>query len=327
MRTVVGVLRGGPSSEYDVSLRSGAAVLAELDKEKYEPRDLFISRDGVWHLHGVPVEPERALQGVDVVFNAGHGEFWEDGQVQRIFDALGVPYTGSGAFSSATAFNKQETREAVAGLGVKVAHGLLVEQPAPSEVEGLEKLAFQIFRSFPHPAIVKPIIGGSSVGVSVVDNFQQLEPALEAAFAVADQVLIEEFIRGKEATVGIINDFRGEAVYALLPIEIIPPPTHRFFSHDVKYNGQTIERVPGNFTKEEKAELMQIARTVHAGLDLSHYSRSDFILSRRGIYFLEVNTLPGLTTESLLPKSLVAVGSKLSEFLDHVLSLARAGKK
>lgn len=318
MRTVVGVLRGGPSSEYEVSLKTGASVLENLDREKYEPRDLFIDRAGNWHLHGVTVPPEKALHGVDVAFNAMHGEFGEDGTVQRLLDRLKVPYTGSGALASATAFNKHLTKNEARKIGVKVAHGIVVQDMGDTEA-----LAHQLFRSFPHPAIVKPVAAGSSVGTTIANNFHQLHFALEQAFKVSPQALIEEHIKGREATVGVVDHFRGQPTYALMPVEIIPPPHHPFFSYEAKYSGETIERVPGNFTHAEKAELERLAKAVHEGLNLDHYSRSDFIISRRGIYFLEVNTLPGLTKESLLPKALHAVGSKLSDFIDHVVDLAR----
>src|SRR5690349_680304 len=113
MKTVVGVLRGGPSSEYEVSLKSGSSVLSSLSKDSYDVRDIFIDRKGQWHLHGAPVTPEQALRSVDVVFNAMHGEYGEDGQVQRALDALNVPYTGSNALASSLAFDKHKTKEAV----------------------------------------------------------------------------------------------------------------------------------------------------------------------------------------------------------------------
>ena len=225
MRTVVGVLRGGPSSEYEVSLKSGASVLESLDKEKYEPRDIFISKDGQWHVHGMPMLPERALRGIDVAFNVIHGEYGEDGQLQRILEAVGTPYTGSDAFTSAVAFNKQQTKDIVSKLGIKVAHGIMLDKDA---TENVEQTAFDLFRSFPHPAIVKPAIGGSSVGATVVHNFHALEPALHKAFTISPKILIEEFVPGKEATVGVIDHFRGEKTYALMPIEIIPPKKHGF---------------------------------------------------------------------------------------------------
>ena len=297
MRTVVAVLRGGPSSEYDVSLKTGASVLEALDKEKYEPRDIFISRGGDWHLHGVGVAPEQALFGADVAFNAMHGHYGEDGQVQRLLDQLGVAYTGSDALASATAFNKQRTKEAVQKLGVKVAHGIVVDDSG-----NIEGLAHQLFRTFPHPAIVKPVIGGSSVGTTIANDFHTLQYALEQAFGVSDQVLVEEFIKGREASVGVINDFRNEKTYALLPTP-----------HET-------------LSKQEKSDLIAIAKKVHDGLGLNHYSESDFILSKRVIYFLEVNTLPILTKESSLARALQSVGAKLSDFLDHVINLARRKK-
>ncbi len=318
MRTVVAVVRGGPSSEYGVSLKTGASVLESLDREKYEPRDIFIDRMGNWHLHGVLVPPEKALFGTDVAFNALHGEFGEDGGVQRLFERLGMPYTGSGPVSSATAFNKHLTKEQARRFGVKVAHGVVADRS-----DDIEALSHQLFRSMPHPVIVKPVAGGSSVATTIAHNFQQLQNALGTAFDHSPQALVEEFIKGREATVGVIDNFRNQKTYALMPVEIIPPSHQPFFSYDAKYGGETIERVPGNFSHAETTELEKIAKLVHEGLNLSHYSRSDFIISRRGIYFLEVNTLPGLTSESLLPKALRAVGSSLGQFIDHVIQLAR----
>ena len=320
MRTVVGVLRGGPSSEYAISLMTGANVLAEINREKYEPRDIFIDKKGQWHVHGIAATPERALRGVDVAFNALHGAYGEDGQVQRVLDALAVPYTGSGAFASAVAFNKHHTKELAKKLGIQVAHGKVFERP-----DSVEDMAMQLFRSFPHPAIVKPVIGGSSVGTNVARSYHGLEHALYEAFSVSPKVLVEEFIPGREATVGVIDGFRGEKSYVLLPIEIIPPQEHPFFSYDAKYSGKSQEISPGNFSPVDKQHLMRFAKTVHEELGLAHYSRSDFIVSPRGIYFLEVNTLPGLTKESLLPKALSAVGAKVGDFIDHVVTLAHKG--
>ncbi|HVV14951.1 MAG TPA: ATP-grasp domain-containing protein [Candidatus Paceibacterota bacterium] len=327
MRTVVGVLRGGPSSEYEVSLKSGASILQSLDREKYEPRDLFIDRSGQWHAAGAPVTPERALRGVDVAFNVIHGEYGEDGRLHDVLDSLGVPYTGANAEASMLAFDKARTKQALKKLGIRTPRVLLVTQDDAQG--GYEKLALDIFRSFPHPAIVKPAIGGSSVGITVVNTFHTLAFALEKAFAVSPRVLIEEYIKGREATVGVIDDFRGEKTYALMPIEIIPPPSRPFFDYDAKYGGETVERVPGNFTAGEKEELAAIARAAHEALGQAHYSRSDFVVSRRGIFFLETNSASavGMTRESLFPKALSAIGASLGHFTDHVVTLAQGGRR
>ncbi|MBC7836152.1 hypothetical protein H7X87_00020, partial [Acetobacteraceae bacterium] len=193
MRTVVAVLRGGPSSEYEVSLKSGASVLDALNREKYEPRDIFIDRRGQWHVHGMEATPEKALRGSDVAFNAMHGHFGEDGQAQRMLDAFAVPYTGSNAQASALAFNKQHTKQEIKKIGIKTPRALVVEPPHDGD---FEKLAFHIFRSFPHPAVVKPVTGGSSVGTTVVDSFHKLAGGLQLALTLAPKALVEEFITG-----------------------------------------------------------------------------------------------------------------------------------
>jgi len=321
MRKVVGVLRGGPSREYEVSLKTGTSVLEHLNREQYEPRDIFIDRNGEWHVHGVAQQPERALKGVDVVFNALHGDYGEDGQVQRILEQLNVPYTGSGALSSALAYNKHHTKDAAKKLGVKVAHGKVLDR-----TDNIEGLAQELFRSFPHPCIVKPVAGGSSIGVTVVDTYHGLEHALRHAFAHSSQALIEEYIVGREATVGVIDNFRSEDVYALMPIEIVLPVGARAYDHHTKYEGTPQFVMPAGFTDEQKAELIDAAKKVHAGLGLSHYSRSDFKVSKRGIYFLEINALPDMFDGSEFTEMLHGIGSNRTHFIDHVIALAHNGR-
>ena len=324
MRKVVGVLRGGPSREYEVSLKTGASVLEALDRERYEPRDIFVDRTGAWHVHGVAMEPERALKGIDVAFNAMHGEYGEDGRVQRQLDSLGVPYTGSGSFASAIAYNKQHTKEAVKKLGVKVPHGLVLEPAREGEID---ELARRLFRTFPHPAIVKPVSGGSSVGTHVAHTYHGLEHALAQAAAHSPKILIEEYIPGREATVGVLDDFRGEQTYALMPTEIVLPAGADHYSEDIKKGSTARYVTPSNFTPEIKDALQQVAKSVHEGLGLSHYSRSDFIVSKRGIYFLEVETSVDLDQDSEMFHGLKAIGTSLSQFLHHVISLAHGGRK
>ena len=195
MRTVVGVLRGGPSREYEASLKTGASVLESLDKEKYEPRDIFISKGGEWHSHGVAMSAEKALTGVDVAFNAMHGEFGEDGRLQHELDRLGVAYTGSGAFASSLSYNKQHTKEAVQKAGIKVPHGLVLEPAKEGEIDALAR---RLFRYFEQPASVKPVMGGSSMHTHVAHNYHELEHALGHVAAVSPKVLVEEYIPGRD---------------------------------------------------------------------------------------------------------------------------------
>ncbi len=317
----VAVLRGGPSSEYEVSLKTGAAVLRNLDVEKYTPIDILIDRKGVWHMRGFPKEVSAILPQVDVVFNAMHGEYGEDGTVQKILDRFNVRYTGSVASSSALCMNKILTKGTLVSYKDELEVKLPRHVSLSPEDDLMDKLE-EIFRTFPRKMVVKPIVGGSSVGVVVVDSFGELSVVAEKAFEKGAKIFVEEYIEGKEATCGVIERFRGEDVYALLPIEIIPPKEHPFFTYEAKYDGISEEICPGNFSTDEKDSIQSLAREIHKLLGLRHYSRSDFIVSTKGIYFLEVNTLPGLTEESLMPKALTAVGSTFPEFLDHIISIA-----
>lgn len=323
----VGVLRGGPSHEYDVSIKSGGTVLKHLSKDKYHAHDIFIDRDGVWHMSGLPVDPHDALSRLDVVVNALHGAYGEDGKVQHLLDRQGIPYTGSGALASAIGMNKALSKKEYEKRGLRTPRHVLVRREDVLTKGDFEEKLLHIFRSLPVPVVTKPVSSGSSVGVSVVKGFHEFEDAIIEAFKYGDTVLVEEFIPGVEATCGVIDGFRGDELYALPPIEI-RAKHGGIFDYDAKYKeGMSDEIVPGNFTHEQKEEIMRLAREAHRALGLRHYSRSDFIVTpRRGIYILETNTLPGMTDASLVPKALSAVGVGLPEFLDHIIGLALEGK-
>ena len=316
-RIKVAVLRGGPGGEHGVSLKTGKNVLNSLP-EKYVPIDIFVAKDKTWYLDGVKITPEKLFRNVDIVFNAMHGEYGEDGKVQQLMDQFGVKYTGSGALASALGMNKVLSKEIFKKVGLKTPIHRLVKKG-----DKLEGLDHTIFKTFPMPAIIKPNGSGSSVGVSFVKTMKDIIPAIKEAFKYADTVIIEEFISGKEATCGVVENFRKEKIYPLLPVEIIKPKDFDFFDFEAKYSGKSKEICPGNFSQKEKKKIQEMAKKVHDALGLRHYSRSDFIVSsKRGVYVLEVNTLPGLTGESLLPKSLAAIGCSVSNFLDHIIELA-----
>lgn len=318
-KTIVGVLRGGPSSEYEVSLKTGASVLKNLNRERYEPRDIFIAKDGAWHLDGLRRGEDYILHRVDVVFNALHGEYGEDGKVQRILEHFGAPFTGSLSLPSAMAMNKVMTKNSVSGLPIKMPRHIVIE----NSEEDLERKIMEVWKTFTQPSVVKPMAFGSSVGVGIARDFPTFRLLILGALEKSDSALVEEYIQGREATCGVVENFRGEEIYQLLPVEIIPPPEKEFFDYQAKYSGLSREICPGNFSPAEKTTIQQAAALVHQTLGLGHYSRSDFIVSpKRGIYFLEVNTLPGLTNESLLPKSLAAIGCSLPDFLEHLIALA-----
>ena len=316
------MLRGGPSSEYDVSLITGAAVLEHLP-EKYKALDILIDKQGVWHREGVPKTPQKALHDVDVVINAMHGEFGEDGKVQQILDGLKVKYTGSRALASALGMNKMLAKKAFIGAGILTPEFLYVEVG-----DDLIADAEEIMKNFSLPVVIKPNAAGSSVGVSIAKDFDSLLYGLRKASKISKKILIEEFIKGREATCGVIEKFRNQDVYSLLPVEITPQEDQSFFDFESKYSETkgAKETCPANFDHKITEAIQNMAIAAHQVLGLRHYSRSDFIVSPNGIYILEINSLPGLTPQSLLPKSLVAVGSSFPQFLEHLVELALSGK-
>ena len=315
LRKKIAVLRGGPSSEYEVSLKTGAEILNNLSDDRYDLADVCITREGDWYCHGVKTKPGEILSQIDVVVNAMHGEYGEDGKVQRILETFGVPYTGSQSIPSAMAMNKTLAKQEFKKKGIKVPIDIVLEKGSYNVAE--------VFKTFPMPAIVKPVSAGSSLGIGLARTAIELEKAIKDAFEISDKILVEEYIEGREATCGVVDGFRGQDVYTLLPIEIRPKSENSFFDYDAKYSGESDEICPGNFTSEEKEKMQELARQAHEVLGLRHYSRSDFIISpRRGIYLLETNSLPGLTANSLLPVSLKAIGCSLEEFLEHLIGLA-----
>ncbi len=308
----VGVLRGGPSPEYEVSLKTGKKILS-LDIPGYEWRDIFIDKHGVWHLDGLAKKPFSVLSGVDGVFNALHGTYGEDGYVQELLDTYQIPYTGSGRVASALAMRKDLALNCCVEQGIQIPASLLVREGDSRE----DVVSF--YGKFSPPLIVKPVSAGSSVGIFLVSSEEELNGAIDEAFKFSSAVLVQEFIEGREATCGVIERFRGESVYPLFSVEIVPHFSN-FFDYEEKYGGKTFERCPGNFSKEENLEIQRIAKLMHSSLGLRHYSRSDFVVCpERGVFFLEVNSLPGLTETSLFPLELDASGIKFEEFVKNVL--------
>lgn len=319
MTTIVGILRGGPSREYDVSLKTGAAMLQALSSERYEVRDIFISKDGAWHMFGRDIEPYRALRQIDVALIGLHGEYGEDGEVQKILELHGVPYVGSDSFASYIAMHKMFAKKHARDAGVMTPREVFIE----ANNSDIESLVAEAVRSFIQPVVVKPVKWGSSVGISLVSGYSSIIQAVSKLLEEGSLgVIVEEYINGTEATVGVVENLRDEALYTPPPVEIIPPKEADLFSYDAKYSGISKEICPARFSPKISEELAKNARIMHKELGLRHYSRSDFIVSPRGVYYLETNTLPGMTPESLLPKSLASVGILMPEFLEHLVSLA-----
>ena len=317
IKTRVGVIRGGMGSEYEVSLKTGSNVLKNIPHDNYSVFDVLITKDKQWHLNGFPITLAKLDSQVDVIFNALHGEYGEDGGVQRDLEQFGVPYTGSRTFSSATAMNK-----AIAKYYFKQ-EGMMIPQSAViKNSEDIEESSLRVFRKIPGPYVVKPISSGSSVGVSIVNDFESLKDAVEKTLQSHTMALIEEYISGREITCGVIDGMVAGEPYATLPIEIITSEESQFFDYGAKYGGETLEVCPANLLSTTTKKIQEYAVKAHKSLGMRHYSRSDFILSKRGLYILETNSLPGLTEESLLPKALKTAGLEFPEFIDYVLTLA-----
>ncbi|MBU1178736.1 hypothetical protein KKB69_00095 [Patescibacteria group bacterium] len=307
----VGVVRGGPSSEYDVSLKTGGEVLKHLP-DNYHGHDVLVAKNSDWHLNGFLKTPAQIFNsvhgGVEVVFNAMHGEFGEDGKAQQIFESFNVPYTGSGVIPSFLAMQKHLARDLFLKSGLKIPRGFVFYK---DDFDGLdaEDCAREVFNSMAPPWVAKSAGAGSSLGVSVCQTFPELIEGIQLAADFGRTVLVEEHIKGKEATCGILEDFRGENHYALPVVEIMPPENK-------------FSICPAGFDNATKIMIEEIAKIAHQALGCRHYSRADFIVSPRGVYLLEVNTLPGLTSESLLPKAAAAAGLEFPQLLDHLIKLA-----
>ncbi|HBH71323.1 MAG: D-alanine-D-alanine ligase [Parcubacteria group bacterium GW2011_GWC1_42_11] len=316
----VGVMRGGLGPEYHVSLRTGGNVLAALVGNKYEAHDILITNVGEWHIDGVPTTPSKLSQHVDVVFNALHGEFGEDGKVQKILEIFNIPYTGSTVLPSAIGMNKDLAKKYFSAIGIKVPHGIVVARG-----EEVGEVITRVGNEVRAPWVVKPLTGGSSVGISLANDSRELVSAIEGALAYSEKAIIEEYVRGREVTVGVVDSSDGLGSYATPPLEVLLPEG-KLFDYDQKYKNLIHPVGPARMSSVERRALEEVALRAHVHLGARHYARYDFIMTDDGPCLLEVNTLPGLTNTSLLMKSLSLNGLTLPEFIDYVLTLALTKK-
>ena len=286
----IGVLMGGPSTEREISLKSGQAVYTALNGLGLEVVAVDIKTDDVR-------ENINLLKSykLNCVFLALHGRFGEDGQIQDILETLGIPYTGSGVLSSRLAMDKIASRRIFQVSGISVPRYKVLHRVSYNR-------CWKVYNNLPLPLVTKPATHGSSIGLSIVDNKEQLDNAIDLAFRFDEKVLIEEYIDGREVTVGILDK------RALPVIEIIPKK--RFFDYEAKYQpGLTDYVVPAQLEEELACKIQRTAMSAHRLLGCFGCSRVDMILSRDNIpYVLEVNTIPGFTSTSLLPKAAKIVG-------------------
>ncbi len=322
-RTIVGVLRGGNTSEYEQSLKTGAAMLAALPEEKYDTRDVFIDKRGFWHLRGMPVSAPRALQQVDVVLNAIHGGMGEDGTVQRFLDSTGIPYAGTGALGASVSFNKMRAHEILEAAGVRMpsyASFSLDDQMNTAQ------MARSVFSRFGPPYMVKPPREGASNGIRYADSLIMLPDAIGDVLDAYGTALVEQFIQGEHVNAGVIEDFRNDHLYVLPPASQKLPFGARYIENRHHRDNSIQHEVPSRFSHEDKQRIENIARAAHQALGMSHFSHVDMVKARSQIYLLEVDVVPALYEGASFPPMLQSVGSSVGEFLEHAIRLARSGK-
>ncbi len=316
----VAIVCGGDSGEYDISVKSGEQVLHHLDREEFTPFLILINRKG-WLCridgHEIPVDKNNFtihLDGkvirFDVIFNAIHGTPGEDGKLQGYFDIIGIPYTSSGVTTSALTFNKSFCKQVVASMGLKTANSIHLYRRTEDPVYAIwEEIAF--------PCFVKPNNGGSSVGMSKVTRAEELEPALQKAFKEDEEILVEDFIPGQELTCGVA---RLEGKIIAFPVTEIISKTD-FFDYEAKYkDGLAEEVVPANITDDVAEKCRRISMHLYEKLNCRGIVRFDYIYSNYDFYFLEVNTVPGLTEQSIVPKMIRAYGWTMKEFYTRMIN-------
>lgn len=305
----IGVLMGGSSTEREISLKSGKCVYEALKQMGLAAIPIDIKTEGI-------SENLRLIksQRIDCAFIALHGRFGEDGQIQEILDVLNIPYTGSGALASRLAMDKVASRK------IFQIHGLAVPR-----YNVLERCSYTknwiVHNRLPLPLVVKPATHGSSIGLSIVDNREQLKKAVDLAFGFDERIIIEEYIPGREVTVGIVDNT------ALPVIELIPKK--RFFDYEAKYQpGMTDYVVPAQLQSALTMRIQRAALRAHQLLGCSGFSRVDMILSNANIPFvLELNSIPGLTSNSLLPKAAKVAGMDFAQLCLKLIELAYEKKQ
>lgn len=304
----IGVLMGGHSSEREISLKSGKAVLNALKEERCDvvPIDIIEEKSE-------RIASFISSYGIDIAFIALHGRLGEDGKIQTILENLDIPYTGSGIKASRLAINKIATQNFLKNNGINV----------PSYVSLIknEKFSFDsLAKELSLPVVVKPASEGSSIGIHIVQQRDELGHALQSAWEHDDQLIIEEYIRGREFTVGILEK------EPLAVIEVVPKRS--FFDFTAKYEqGMTEYIVPAEISPKTTVHLQQVALKVHNIIGCSDLSRIDFMIDEQGReYVLELNTIPGFTSTSLVPKAAKIKGLSFNQLCLKLIELTY-GKK
>lgn len=328
MKKTIALVTGGFTGERVVSLKSAAVIDTNLDREKFNVYKIIIDESG-WYYEsadGAKTEVDKndfslTLNGAkikfDGVFIGLHGSPGEDGKLQGYFELLSIPYNTCDALTSAITMNKGYTKAVVDGVAeLNIAKSVQLFANTPQAVaEVVSNLKFPVF--------VKPNNGGSSIGMSKVKSADELPEALTKAFNEGSQVLVEEFIKGREFTIGIYNGKEG--IKVLPATEIIPSEQFEYFDFEAKYTtGATQEITPGRMSDDEKARVERIVEKAYKKLNCRGVVRIDYILQEgtNDFYFIEVNTVPGQTENSIIPQQVRAIGRTIKDFYTEILEVS-----
>ncbi len=309
----VAVIGGGQNCEHEVSLASAAAVGAALTEAGYQVLRLTIDPRGGWRVEpGGAIDladAVRVLRRCEVVLPVVHGPHGEDGTLAALCELAGVRYVGSGVRAGALAMDKWATKLVAAELGIGTAPGVLL---GPATAPAYE---------WSGPVVVKPVAAGSSRGVTLVAEPDRLAPALAAAFALDDRVLVEDVVIGREIDLAVLGRPDGSREVAPI-LEIV---VGGLFDYDSKYGGGADFRIPAALTEADRKALAEAAIAMFDGLDCAGVARIDFFLTEDGPVLNEVNTMPGFTAESQVPKMFAAAGLSYPQLLDRLVRDALTG--
>jgi D-alanine-D-alanine ligase len=303
----IAVLMGGPSDEREVSLNTGRAILAALQEKGY-------------HAVGIDLDPvhfveQLKTEKIDVVFNAIHGKYGEDGKLQGALDLLGIPYTGSDVLASAVAMDKGISKNVFTANNIPTPRSRLYYK-----VDAGKDLAAEVLKDFGIPVVVKSAAQGSSIGVTIVESAADLPEAIGRAFKYSDNVLVEEFIKGKEVTAAV---WGNEVVEALPVIEIVPH-SGRYDYHSKYTRGATDYIVPARLDDNVTKAIQDVAVRAFKAVGCKGIARADLMLNEKNEpYVLELNTIPGMTATSLVPKAAQAAGIPFSDLCERLLLMVK----
>lgn len=322
MKKNIALLTGGYSGEAIISYKSATTIYNHLDKAKFSVYKIDVTPEG-WHYEAedgtrtpvdkndFTIEAGGSRVRFDAVFIGMHGTPGEDGKVQGYFDMLGIPYTSCNAATSAITFNKRYTTAVAGTSGINVARSVLF-------IRDRFQNADEVVSNLQFPVFVKPNNGGSSIGMSKVNQAsEELGVAIEKAFKEDSQVLVEEMIQGREFTVGV---FRSKGQITVLPItEVVAH--NEFFDFEAKYQGKSSETTPALITEEWKTALVETAAKIYQVFNCSGVVRIDFIFdeAKGQPYMLEINTIPGQSDASVIPQQVRARGWNLTDFYTMLL--------